>query len=128
MEQRALSAKEFFEMGELKKEFVPLDDNGGGIWIQELDGAKYDEYIAYYSNQSAKARDASSDAAAASYLSKMRARLIAFSAITPEGEPLFPVDDDHVDAIAAMPASLLNRLWAVANRLSGFDAEVVKKT
>jgi hypothetical protein len=123
-EGRALTPIELLAKRELKREFVTIPNtDGGGIWIQEMDGARFDEYQTGFFGMS----DADPEKRVAA-LRNIRAKLIALTAINEDGSMMFDSDEDTISAIGSLPASIVGLLWEAGQRLSGLDKVEVKKT
>ena len=123
---KAFSADQFFAQAlNLKTEFVPLPEIGGGIWIRELTGLQRDKYEETLIQGKGKNRRVS--------LQGARARLIIFSAVEgpdpalveagkadPPGadaKPLFRMS--NIAQINSLGASFVEPLAEAARRLSG---------
>lgn len=98
----------------LPTEEVDVPEWGGTVVVRGLDGQGRDDFEA--STTVVRGRVAVRDTA------NIRAKLVAHCVIIPEtGEPMFTQQDAY--ALGKLSGVALNRVWAVAARLSGMGDE-----
>lgn len=93
----------------LRTEDVPVPEWGGSVLVRELRGRERDEWEASLAVQ--RGEKMVPDTA------NMRAKLAARAIVGEDGEPLFTQQD--VNALGELSAAALDRVFAVASRLSG---------
>lgn len=98
-------------------EDVEVPEWGGTVRIKALTAAERDQYEALVfldpKGEPAKRRE------------DIRAKLVVFSAVDESGTRLFGEKD--IAQLSARSARAMNRLWAVASRLSGIGGEDQKE-
>lgn len=128
----ALTREQILGKASLRRELVLVpewDDDSGGepaaVWLRELTAKERDAYEAEIFVIKGSGRKAQVDYQRAN----IRAKLVALSAIDPStGGLLFTVED--VGELGSGSAAALDRLFTVAQRLSGFskgDIEELEK-
>lgn len=113
-----LSKSDIFGADDRRTEDVYVPEWGGTVRLRGLTGAERDAYEASMLKRDRSGRQVED-------LRNARARLIALSAITEDGTPLF--DQNDVAALGRRSAAALNRLFDVACRLSGLSEDDVKE-
>jgi hypothetical protein len=100
----------------LRTEEVPVPEWGGSVLVRELRGRERDEWEASLAVQ--RGRQMVPDVA------NMRAKLVARTVIGDDGEPVFSQQD--VNALGELSAAALDRVFEVASKLSGLNADAVE--
>jgi hypothetical protein len=100
----------------LKTEDVPVPEWGGSVLVRELRGRERDEWEASLAVQ--RGRQMVPDVA------NMRAKLVARTVVGEDGEPVFTQQD--VNALGELSAAALDRVFEVASKLSGLNADAVE--
>lgn len=102
-----LSKTQFLSAVSLKKETVKLPEFGGNVIVQELTAGERDLYemLLYERGKEGAPKD------------YMRAALVACSLVDEKGEKLFTLED--VPQISKLSASVIDRIYDVATRISG---------
>lgn len=109
-----LSREQFLSGRALQREAVEIPELGGTMTMQGLTGKQRDEYEASCVIQKGNKRTFN--------IVDARAKLVCLSAIDPDsGKRKFTTAD--IPALSQMPAKALDRLFAVAQRLSGITDE-----
>ena len=106
-----LSRDQILAAQDLSRELVEVPEWGGSIWVRALTGGERDDFEA--SCLSAKGKGAELN------YRNMRAKLVVRTAVTEAGERVFA--DADVEALTQKSASALDRLFAVASRLSALS-------
>lgn len=114
----ALSRDQILGAQDQDFEEVPVPEWGGSVRVRGLSGVERDKYedslrTMHKGNVVPK-------------LANARARLVAWSAVDDEGKRIFHGDND-VLLLGAKSASALDRVFAVASRLSGISKEDVEE-
>ena len=100
----------------LATEVVPVPEWGGEVVVRELTGAQRDAYEE--SCFTGRGRDRREN------FRNLRARLVALAVVDEAGAPLFSETD--VEALGNAGAAALDRVFTVAQRLSGLSAKDVE--
>lgn len=107
----ALSRDEILGAQDLKTEAVPVPEWGGEILIRTMTGTERD----LYEQSAVSGRDAEGR------MHNVRARLVAFTAVSESGEVLF--SDEDIEALGKKSVAPLDRAFQVAARLNGLGAQ-----
>lgn len=102
---------------DLPREFVETPEWGGGVWVRCLTAAERDAFEA----QQIQARIEGKKLTVTPDLQNGKARLIVRCIVDDEGKRLFA--DKDAEALGAKNAAVVDRLYAVARRLSGMARE-----
>ena len=97
-------------------EWADPDTGADTVLVRELRGRERDEWEASLAVQ--RGRQMVPDVA------NMRAKLVARCVVDPDGEPVFSQQD--VNALGELSAAALDRVFEVASRLSGLNADAVE--
>lgn len=114
----ALSRKDILNVVDLKTEEVNVPEWGGSVLVRGLTGIERDAFEA-----SILDFKASKDGNPVMTLDNFRAKLVVVSVVDENGEMLFQPGD--VTALGQKSASALQRVFDVAQRLSGLTKEDV---
>lgn len=98
-------------------ELVAVPEWGGEVWVRGLNGAERDKFEASMVQTRGKSQTVN--------MANVRARLAAASMCDEGGVRLFA--DADVDALGQKSAAALQRVFLVAQRLSGIGEEDVKE-
>lgn len=110
-----LSKADILQAQDIKTESVDVPEWGGQVIVRALDGTERDALEA--SMIQGKGKNAQVN------LTNLRAKLVARSLVDEHGARLF--EDGDIPALAKKSASALNRVYEVAQRLSGITQEDV---
>lgn len=102
---------------DLVTETVPVPEWGGSVLVRSMTGADRDAFEATLVVEKDGKRSAD--------LTSMRAKLVAMTVVDENGLRLFSAED--VPALNVRSATALERVFQVAQRLSGIGAEAVKE-
>ena len=108
-----LDKKAILEAQDIITEEVPVPEWGGSVMVKSLTGAERDAF-----EQSILVRRGDTYEA---NMSLVRAKLAATSIVDEDGERLF--SDGDIKALAKKNAAALDRIFAVASRLSGISED-----
>ena len=103
---------------DLPRERVEVPEWGGAVFVRTLTGGERDTYEASMFEGPATDRRMKID--------NIRARLVSLTVIDGEGERLFTSDEDVVE-LGKKSGRVLDRLFDVAQRLSGLSAKDVEE-
>ena len=98
-------------------ELVEVPEWGGAVYVRALTGAERDQFEASIVEQ--RGRDVRMN------MRNIRAKLVALTVVDEDGQRIFT--DDDVAALGGKSAAALDRLFAVAQRLSGLSMEDVEE-
>src|SRR5690606_32045842 len=101
----------------LPRELVEVPEWGGAVYVRALTGADRAQFEASIVEQRGRA--------APLHLKQIRAKLVALTVVGEDGQRIFA--DDDVAALGGKSAAALDRLFAVAQRLSGLSKEDVEE-
>ena len=105
---------------DLRRKVVPVPEWGGDILLQELSGAAREDLLIW-----ARTQDQTKEPG---LIRGFRERLIIYSAIDENGEPLFSLADaTAMDALGRKNNDVLSRLSLAIQRLSGLLPEAVEE-
>lgn len=102
---------------DLPRELVEVPEWGGAVYVRALTGAERDQFEASIVEQ--RGRDMRMN------MRNIRAKLVALTVVDEDGQRIFT--DDDVAALGGKSAAALDRLFAVAQRLSGLSKEDVEE-
>ena len=111
-----ITREAFFAKRSLPRETVHIPELGGDVIVQGLTGKQRDQYEASCVQTKNGQRTFN--------LLDARAKLIALSVVNEDGKRFFEGSD--VAGISAMPAAIVDRIFAVAQRLSGITQQDVE--
>lgn len=97
---------------DLRTEEVPVPEWGGTVLVRGMTGSERDAY----ENALLKVTQGQTSV----NLNNARARLVAYCVVGPDGKRLF--SDADITALGRKSAAALDRVYAVAARLSGISA------
>ena len=109
--EKILTKDEILSADDLKKETVSVPEWGGSVIVRNLMGFERDQF------------EASIVQGKTANLSNLRAKLVTMSVVNEKGKRLFSVKD--VEALGRKSASALDRVFAVAQKLSGLTPKDV---
>jgi hypothetical protein len=113
----ALTRDAILKVDDLPKERVEVPEWGGYVFVKTLTGAERDAFEQSCVDVKSKGRSVN--------LQNLRARLLALSLCDDAGSRLFTVVD--VEALGAKSGKALDRLFAVAQKLSGLGEKDVEE-
>ena len=114
-----LSRDAIIDVDDLPRELVPVPEWGGDVFVRSLTAAERDAY-----NNSlfrVQPRKGGRDPEISYHPENATARLVVLTVVGEDGKRLFK--DGDLDKVARKNAKALERLAAVARRLSGIDEE-----
>lgn len=114
-----LSRDAILAADDLDKELVAVPEWGGDVWVRCMTGTERDEWEASVVQMDNKGQNPKAD------LRNIRAKLVVRCVIDEAGVRLFGEDD--MVALGAKSAAALDRLYAVAARLSKISKEDEKE-
>lgn len=110
---------------DLEKELVTVEAWGGSVYVRALTGAERDAFEASLVNERVVRRGRKSETTRETNLANLRARLCALTMCDEEGNRLF--SDADVWELGKKSASALNKVFEVAQRLSGLSDDDVEE-
>lgn len=113
----ALSKDQILAASDLPTQTVPVPEWGGDVIVRTMTGAARDAY-------EASMVVLKEDGKRVADLTNMRAKLVAATLVDDAGSLLFSAASE-VEALAAKSASVLERLFKVAQSLNGMGADAV---
>lgn len=105
----------------IQKELVEVPEWGGEVWVKELTGKERDSYEAEIFQIKSNGRKTETKFMRAN----IRARLLVLSIVNDDGVRLF--EDYELESLGNLGALALDRLFTVAQRLSGFTEKDVEE-
>jgi hypothetical protein len=111
-----LSRDDILAAYDITTEEVSVPEWGGNVLVRGLTGAERDALEAQIVR-------ANRDGSTSVDTRNLRARLVALSVVNEDGDRIF--GDEDVDALGEKSAAALDRVFAVAQRLSGLADEDV---
>ena len=114
METKILTKDEILQADDIRKEKVEVPEWGGTVWVKTMSGTERDRFEA--SIISAKGER---------NLVNLRAKIVAMSVIDESGKRLFTFEDAL--ELGKKSARALDRVFSVAQRLSGFTPQDVEE-
>lgn len=112
-----LSKKDILTADDIKRELVPVPEWGGDVWVRGMTGAERDKFESGIVEQRGKDQSLN--------MANIRAKLASMTICDDTGKRLFSESD--VQALSQKSASALQRIFAVAQRLSGIGEDDVKE-
>lgn len=109
-----LTKEAILNSSDLKRETVDVPEWGGEVLVRELTSAERDQFEIFILER--KKQD--------DYRG-VRAKLLSLTVVNEAGERLF--SDDDIEALAQKSASAVDRIFSVAQRLSGFGIDKFKE-
>jgi hypothetical protein len=111
-----LTKTQILEVDDRQAEIVAVTEWGGDVMVRGLTGAERDQFEASIISRKGRNTDVN--------MQNFRAKLVALSVVDPEtGARLF--DDADVGALGRKSAAALQRVFDVAQRLSGLSPQDV---
>ena len=117
MSDKTLTRDEILSKGKLKAELVEVPEWQGAVYVRELTAAERDHWESKLVSLEGKTTKLTLDNA--------RASLAAATVVDAEGKRLFTVED--IEALGKLSGAALDRVYAVATRLSGITEEDVEE-
>lgn len=111
---KILTKDEILQADDIRKEEVEVPEWGGSVWVKTMSGSERDRFEA--SIISAKGER---------NLVNLRAKIVAMSVIDESGKRLFTFEDAL--ELGKKSARALDRVFSVAQRLSGFTPQDVEE-
>ena len=102
---------------DIARELVPVPEWGGEVWVKGMSGTERDNFEAGIIERRGKDTNVN--------MKNIRAKLAAACLCDENGKRLFA--DADIPALAAKSAAALQRVFAVAQRLSGIGDDEVKE-
>lgn len=120
-----LSKEAILSADDLEKELVEVPQWGGAVYVRALTGAERDAFEQSMVEMRTVRQGRKQETVREMRLQNIRARLCALTICDEEGNRLFT--DADVQALGRKSASALNRVFQVAQRLSGLTDEDVEE-
>jgi len=114
---KLLSRDEILKASELPTEIVEVPEWGGSVQVRGLNGRQLDTFQIAMIGKDGKAD--------MGRMNNMRASLVSRTVVNDKGELMFGPDD--VQALGELSGAALDRVFEVAQRLSGMKAEVMEE-
>lgn len=114
---RFVTPDQILSSQDLKTEVVEVPEWGGSVTVQELDAQARDSY-------EASLRSIRRDGSVVPVQDNIRAKLVVRCLVNPDGSRMF--SDEQTDDLGRKSATIVDRLFDVAARLSGLEDEDVK--
>jgi hypothetical protein len=115
MTSKYLTKDQILGAQDIQREEVQVPEWGGMVLVQGLDGAQRDAFEE--SMIKGKGKNATVN------LANLRAKLVARSVVDEDGKRVF--DDAEITSLAKKSAAALDRVFTVAQRLSGINQDDV---
>jgi len=112
-----LSREAILNVSDLQQEEVFIAEWNGYVIVRGMNGAERDAFEASMVEKRGKSREVN--------LANIRAKLVAKTVIGPDGKRLF--SDHDAEALGKKSAAALQRIFEVAQRLSGLSNEDVEE-
>jgi hypothetical protein len=115
-----LNKKQILAAQDIKREEVNVPEWGGSVWVYGMTGSQRDEYEGSIIELRGQTQTLK--------MNNIRAKLCALTIRDEDGKRLF--DSDEIDELGAKSAQALQRIFEVAQRLSGLtpaDTEALAK-
>lgn len=112
-----LSKKDILTADDIKRELVPVPEWGGDVWVRGMTGAERDKFESGIVEQRGSNQTLN--------MSNIRAKLASMTICDGDGKRLFAEGD--VQALSQKSAAVLQRVFVVAQRLSGIGDDDVKE-
>lgn len=116
----ALNSKAILECSDMQTKRVDIPEWNGYVFVRSLTGKERDAWETSLVVQRGKKREVNT--------LNMRAKLVALVTVDEEGQPIF--SQDQVEALSLKNSGALDRIFDVAQRLSGIgdrDVEALVK-
>ena len=113
----ALKRDDILAVKDIQVELVPVPEWGGEVYVKGMDGTERDAFEASIVEQRGKKTSVN--------MSNVRAKLAAQTICDENGQRLF--NDADVKALGKKSASALQRVFEVAQRLSGIGDSDIKE-
>ena len=114
-----LKREDILKVSDIKRELVPVPEWGGDVYVKGMTGSERDKFESSMITIKGKDRDVN--------LSNIRAKLASLSICDENGKRLFTEND--VQALSQKSASALQRVFEVAQKLSGIsDTDISELT
>lgn len=107
---KVLTKDEILQADDIRKEKVEVPEWGGSVYVKTMTGTERDQFEASIIGVKGE-RD----------MVNLRAKIVALSTVDEEGKRLFSFED--VVELGKKSALPLNRVFSVAQRLSGFTPQ-----
>lgn len=120
-----LSKEAILSADDLVKELVEVPEWGGAVYVRALTGTERDAFEQSMVEMRTVRQGRKQETVREMRLQNIRARLCALTICDEEGNRLFT--DADVQALGRKSASALNRVFQVAQRLSGLTDEDVEE-
>ncbi len=117
-----LSRDDILNAPDLQKELVPVPEWGGAVYVQALSGNERDAYEKSIM-ETKRGRNGRTETNV--IYEGIRAKLCARSIVDDEGNRLFTSND--ITVLGKKSAAALNRVFEVAQRLSGLSAKDIEE-
>jgi len=111
---KILTKDEILQADDIRKEEVEVPEWGGAVWVQTMSGKERDQLEASIISGKGQ-RD----------LRNLRAKIVAMSVVDESGKRLFTFEDAL--ELGKKSARALDRVFSVAQRLSGFTPQDVEE-
>lgn len=125
MGKRFLSREDVLAINDLQKEEVFVSEWDAWVWVRALTGTERDAFEASLVSEKTIRRGRKSETTREANLNNLRARLCALTMCDEEGNRLF--SDADVRELGKKSASALNKVFEVAQRLSGLSDDDVEE-
>ena len=112
-----LNRESILQADDLPKELVDVPEWGGSVYVRSLTGAERDRFESSMIKQRGKNQQMNLD--------NIRAKLAVLTVCDEEGKRIFSSAD--IDELSKKSAAALDRIFAVARRLSGLGEDDVKE-
>ena len=112
-----LTRDAILNIADIKTELVPVPEWGGDVMVKGMNGAERDKFEASIVQQHGKEQNVN--------MANVRAKLASFCICDEAGKRLFTEKD--IDRLAQKSAAALQRVFKVAQNLSGIGDEAVEE-
>jgi hypothetical protein len=112
-----LTRNEILKANDLDRELVPVPEWGGDVYVRAMSGAERDKFESSLTINRGKNSTMN--------LANIRAKLAAMSICDESGKRLF--DEADIQALGQKSAAALQRVFVVAQRLSGIGDDAVQE-
>lgn len=120
-----LSREQILEAQDMEKELVDVPEWGGPVYVRALTGAERDAFEDSMVEMRVVRKGRKRETVPQMRYQNLRARLCALTICDEEGNRLFKDEDVH--ALGKKSAAALDRVFEVAQRLSGLREEDVEE-
>ena len=111
---KILTKEQILQAQDIKKEKVEVPEWGGAVYVKTMTAAEKDKFEKSVMGKPGSEPD----------IEGVRAKMLAQTIVDEQGKLLFTLEE--VDLLSAKAARACDRIFAVAQRLSGFTAEDVE--